>query len=181
MCRFTLQILLLVFLASLCLCGYLLGRHILNLPFRHTNDALHQRGSDFTLDFLIPAGTYLNEKITIGEVIKIRFKREKSIYEKVMRAISELIPARYRFVADMAIFFLWFFCFMTFIRIFTFIGYSRSLRTSLLLAGITYYFMPDFSTGKGDDLLFILFPLFIIAFRAYLQWRRKKKKEVLIK
>lgn len=116
--RFTLQMLLLVLLASLCLGGYLTARHILKLPFRPTNDSLHQRGSAFTLDFLIPVGTYLDEKITIGEVIQIRFKKEKSIYERVLRVISDLIPPRYRLLADLLLFCFWFFCFMTLIRVF---------------------------------------------------------------
>ena len=175
--RFTLQILLLVFLLALCLSGYLTARHVLKLPFRSTNDALHQRGSAFTLDFLIPANTYLDEKITIGEVIQIRFKKEKSFYEKILRAISDLIPPQYRLFADLILLFFWFFCFMTLLRIFTFMGYGRSLRTSLLLAGITYYFMPDFSPGRLDDSMFLVIPLLIIVLRICLLRRKVRRKE----
>lgn len=178
--RFTLQMLLLVLLASLCLGGYLTARHIFKLPFRPTNDSLHQRGSAFTLDFLIPVGTYLDEKITIGEVIQIRFKKEKSIYERVLRVISDLIPPRYRLLADLLLFCFWFFCFMTLIRVFTFMGYGRSLRASLLLGGITYYFMPDFSPGRLDDGVFLGIPLLIIAIRIYLRRRNVRRKEIEI-
>jgi len=178
--KFALQIILLLVLASFCLGGYLTVRHILNLPFRATNDTLHQKGSAFTLDFLIPAGTYLDESITIGEVITIRFKKEESSYKKFLRAFSNLIPPRYRYLADLFLFFFWLLCFMTFLRVFTFMGYGRALRGSLLLGGITYYFMPDFSPGKHDDLLFIVFALFIIVLRAYLHWRKGKKKEMII-
>jgi hypothetical protein len=178
--RFTLQILLLVLLASLCLGGYLTARHILKLPFRPPNDVLHQRGSAFTLDFLIPAGTYLNEKITIGEVIRICFEKERSLYKKVLRAISDLIPPGYRLVADLLLFLFWFFCFMTLFRIFTFMGYSRALRASLMLGGITYYFMPDFSPGKGDDIFFIVVPLLIIALQVYLLRRKERRREIEI-
>ena len=178
--RFTLQLLLLLLLTSLCLGGYLTARHLLKLPFRPTNDTLHQRGSAFTLDFLIPAGTYLDEKITIEEVIKIRFKKEGSFFEKVLRAIAGLIPPRYRLGADLLLFCFWSFCFMTLIRIFTFMGYGRSLRASLLLGGITYYFMPDFSPGKGDDILFIVVPLLIIALRIYLLWRKERRRKIEI-
>jgi hypothetical protein len=178
--RFTLQILLLVFLAALCLGGYLTARHILKLPFRPTNDTLHQRGSAFTLDFLIPAGTYIDERITIGEVIQIRFKKEKSIYERVIRALSNLIPPRYRLFADLILFCFWFFCFMALFRVFTFMGYGRSLRASLLLGGITYYFMPDFSPGRLDDIVFLGVPLLIIALRIYLLRRKERRRKIEI-
>jgi len=65
---------------------------------------------------------------------------------------------------------------MTFFRVFTFTGYGRSLRGSLVFGGITYYFMPDFSPGKGDDIVFIGLPVFIILLRAYIH--RGKEKEV---
>jgi hypothetical protein len=173
--RFTLQTVLLVLFISLCLGGYLTARHILKLPFRATNDALHQKDSSFTLDFLIPSGTYLDEKITIGEVIQIRLKKEKSIYRRVIGAISDLIPPQYRVVADLFLFFFWFFCFMVLIRIFTFMGYARSLRTSLLLAGIIYYFIPDFSPGRLDDGVFLGAPLLIVALRIYLVRRKERR------
>jgi membrane protein DedA with SNARE-associated domain len=69
---------------------------------------------------------------------------------------------------------------MTFFRIFTFMGYSRALRASLMLGGITYYFMPDFSPGKGDDILFIVVPLLIIALRIYLIWRKERRRKIEI-
>jgi len=178
--RFTLQLLLLLLLTSLCLGGYLYARHILKLPFKPTNEALHQQDSAFTLDFLIPSGTYLDERITIGEVIQIRLKKEKSIYRRVIGAISDLIPPRYRVVADLFLFFFWFFCFMVLIRIFTFMGYSRSLRTSLLLAGIIYYFIPDFSPGRLDDAVFLGIPLLIIALRICLLRSKKRRRKIEI-
>ena len=178
--RFTLQMLLLVLLACLCLGGYLTARRILKLPFRATNDAFHQKDSGFTLDFLIPAGTYLDEKITIGEVVQIRFKKEKSIYERVIRAVSELIPPRYRLVADLLLLCFWFLCFMALFRVFTFMGYGRSLRASLLLGGITYYFMPDFSPTRLDDIVFLGAPILIIALRIYLLRSRERRRNIEI-
>ena len=176
--RKVLQVIIILLLASIFLSGFLLARHILHLPFRPTNDALHQKKSAFTLDFLIPSGTYLDETITIGEVIKIRFIKEKTPYQKVLRAFFDLIPQRYRFLANLFLFLFWFLCFMTFFRVFTFMGYGRSFRVSLLFGGITYYFMPDFSPGNGDDILFIGLPLFIILLRAYIH--RGKEKEVTV-
>jgi len=178
--RLTLQLLLLLLLTSLCLGGYLYARHILKLPLRPTNDALHQEDSAFTLDFLIPSGTYLDERITIGEVIQIRFKKEGSFFEKVLRGIAGLIPPRYRLVADLLLFCFWFFCFMTLFRVFTFMGYSRALRASLLLGGITYYFTPDFSPGRLDDGVFLGVPLLIICLRIYLLRRKKRRRKIEI-
>ena len=173
--RKVLQVLIILFLAFIILSGFLLIKHILKLPFRSTNDTLHQKKSAFTLDFLIPSGTHLDEKITIGEVIKIRFTKEKAPYKKVLRAFFDLIPHRYRFLANLVLLLFWFLCFMTFLRVFTFMGYGRALRGSLLLGGITYYFMPDFSPGKGDDMLFIAIPLFIILLRIYIYKRKLRK------
>jgi len=170
------QAIILILLASVCLSGFLIVKHILNLPFRSTNDALHKKKSAFTLDFLIPSGTYIDETVTIGEVIKIRFTKEKSPYKKVLRAIFDLIPHRYRFLANLFLFLFWFLCFMTFFRVFTFMGYGRSLRGSLLFVGITYYFMPDFSPGNGDDILFIGLPLLIILLRAYIHREKERRK-----
>lgn len=173
--RTTFQVIILLLLASLCLSGYLLVRHILRLPFRSTNDTLHKRQSAFNLDFLIPSGTYLDEKITIGEVVKLRISKERPFYERVLRAFFDLIPPRYRYLADLFLFLFWLLCFMTFLRVFTFMGYGRALRGSLLLGGITYYFMPDFSPGKGDDIVFIGIPLLIIIAKAYLSHRKKRE------
>ena len=174
--RMVFQGIILLLLASLCLSGYLLVRHILRLPFRSTNDALHKRESAFNLDFLIPSGTYLDEKITIGEVIKLRISKEKPFYDRVLRAFFDLIPPGYRYLADLFLFFFWLLCFMTFFRVFTFMGYGRALRGSLLLGGVTYYFMPDFSPGRNDDIAFIGLPLFIILLRMYIL-RLKEKRE----
>ena len=129
-----------------------------------------------TLDFLIPGGTYLNEKVTIGEVIKIGLEKTSSPFEKALQPISQMIPPGYRYVGDLLLFFFWTLMFLTFFRVFTFMGYGRALRVSLLFGGVTYYFMPDFLSGSREDILFVGFPLLIIFFRFYLIRRRKAKK-----
>jgi len=172
------QLILILFFGSLCLGGFLLAKHILELPFRPTNDALHREGAAVTLDFLIPGGTYLDEKVTIGEVIKIRLKKTSGPFEKALRPFSDLIPPRYRYLGDILLFFFWTLSFLTFFRVFTFMGYGRALRASLFLGGVTYYFMPDLSPGSGEDILFVGFPLLIILFRFYLVRRKREKKKV---
>jgi hypothetical protein len=171
------QVIILLLFISLCLSGFLLVRHILQLPFSSTNDALHKRGSAFNLDYFIPSGTYLDQKITIGEVVKLRINKERSFYERVLRGFSDLIPGRYRYMADLFLFFFWFLCFMTFFRVFTFMGYGKALRGSLLLGGVVYYFMPDFSAGKSDDIAIIGLPVFIILLRIFIRRRRKRNKQ----
>jgi hypothetical protein len=173
--RIILQVLLLLFFASLCFSGYLLIRNSLQLPFRPTNDTLHNKNSPVTLDFLIPSKTYLNETITIGEVVKIRFRKEATTYERTLNILSDLIPAKYRAIADLILYLFWSFLFMTFLRIFTFMGYGRALMASLFLGGCTYYFMPDFTFGKIDDIIFIVIPLIFIFLRLYIvRWKQKK-------
>ena len=173
--RAVLQILLLLFVVLFSLSGYLLIRHLLQLPFRATNDTLHETKAPITLDFLIPAQTYLDEKITIGEVIRIRFKRESSTYETFLRTLSDLIPRKYRYIADLVLFLFWSFLFMTFLRVFTFVGYGRAFRVSLVLGGITYYFMPDLSPGRIDDVILVGIPVLIVILRGYAHRRKKGK------
>ena len=169
------QFIILLILVSSIIAGVLFVNHILKLPFRETNDAFHNKKTSFNLDFLIPGGVNIDEKITIGEVIKIRAKKESSILDKVFKGFTEIIPVRYWYLANLLLFLFWSFLFMTFFRIFTFMGYGRALRSSLFLGGCTYYFMPDFRPGRGDDLIFIGFALLIIIIRTTLKHRKKKR------
>ncbi|MEJ2024687.1 MAG: hypothetical protein P8Y00_06690, partial [Deltaproteobacteria bacterium] len=131
--------------------GYRVVTHILSLPFRPTNDTLHEERSPVNLDFLIPAGVHIDDKMTIREVMEIRFHRSTGWYEAVLVRVSEMVPRDYRYAGDAILFLFWTFLFLMFLRVFTFLGYGRALRVSLLLGGCTYYFMPDFSPGKIDD------------------------------
>lgn len=178
------QITLLLLLLAFCIMAVLLVRHVLQLPFGPTNDNLHKKGSAFTLDRFIPAGTYIDSSMTIQDVIAIRFKQETSLFKTAIRAIADLIPLRYRLILDLMQFLFWTFLWMTFFRVFTFMGYGRALRTSLLTGGIIYYYMPDLSPGKMDDALFLSIPILIILIRGYF-FRKKKlqasrKEEVRI-
>ena len=172
------QVIILLGLAFLFIAGFLFVKHILQLPFGPTNDALHKKKSAFTLDFLIPSATYIDDKMTIGDIIKVRTKREASFYEKILKSITDLIPARYRYVADFIVFLFWTFVFMTFFRVFTFMGYGRALRVSLLLGGVVYFFMPDFSPGNIDDSTFVGVPVSIVILRSYISWRKKKRDNI---
>ncbi|MBW1780385.1 MAG: hypothetical protein JRL30_06560 [Deltaproteobacteria bacterium] len=167
------QLIVLSFLVLLCIGGFFLGKTVIELPFRATNDALHKEGAPVTLDFLIPGGAYVDEQATIGDVVRVKLKKGAGPFEKVLRAVSDRIPPTYRYLGNTVFFFFWALCFMTFLRVFTFMGYARALRISLLFGGITYYFMPDLSPGAGDDLLFVLFPVLIILVRFY--WVRRSK------
>ncbi|MBU1183262.1 MAG: hypothetical protein ABIN18_29140 [Pseudomonadota bacterium] len=170
------QITLLLLLVAFCIMAVLLVRHVLQLPFGPTNENLHKKGSAFTLDRFIPAGTYIDNSMTIQDVIAIRFKQETSLLKTAIRAIADLIPLRYRLLLDLMQFFFWTFLWMTFFRVFTFMGYGRALRISLLMGGIMYYFMPDLSPGKMDDAVFLSIPILIILILGYLS--RKKKLQV---
>ena len=158
-----------------CLVAALVVNHLLNLPFRSTNDALHEKKSSFTLDFLIPASTHIDDKATIREVIRTRTAKETSTYEGMLQAITEIVPNKFLYLADLILFLFWAFLFMTVLRVFTFVGYSRALRISLLLGACVYYFMPDLSPGRIDDGFFILVAALMIVLRVILKRRRKKK------
>jgi hypothetical protein len=175
------QLILLLFLACLCAGGFFLGKHLAQLPFRASNDALHKEGALFTLDFLIPGGTYVDEKATIGDIIKIKLTKTGGPFDTFFRTLSDQIPPQYRYLCNVLLFFFWTLCFMSFLRVFTFMGYGRALRVSLLLGGIVYYFMPDLSPGYSDDIFFVLFPILIILVRAYLVQRNRDKKKIFRK
>jgi len=167
------QIILLVALIFLCVAGGLIVKHILDLPFRSANDQLHAMKAPITLDFLIPGGTYVDEKMTIGEVIRVQTGNKVSTYEQMVDSLSRFIPLSYIVIADLVMFLFWSFMFMTVIRVFTFAGYGRALRTSLFLGGVVYYFMPDFTPGSLDDAAFVVFPLLIIVSRAVSRHRKR--------
>lgn len=167
------QIILVLIFVSLLAVGYAITSHILALPFRSTNDKLHRMESIVTLDLLIPGGVYLDEKMTIGEVIKIRVYKTSPHYHKMARMLSDLIPYPYRYLANFLWFFFWFALFMTFLRVFTFLGYARAVRASLLLGGFAYYFIPDFSPGRLDDISFIGLALIVISIRFFMVRRKK--------
>lgn len=174
--RVVFQLVILMVVASLCIGAFFFVQRILQIPFRSANDTLHEKGTALTLDFLIPAGTHIDEKITIGQVINIRLTQKSSPYEAVVRALSDLIPARYAWLGNILLFFFWSFCALILLRIFTFMGYGRALRTSFLLGGVAYYFMPDFSPYSWDDILFVVCPLLVIFLRFY--WVRRKKNVI---
>jgi hypothetical protein len=168
------QITLLILFFSLSITAVVLVRDALQLPFALTNDNLHKKGSAFTLDRLIPAGFYIEGTMTIQDVIAIRLRQETSALRAALQSIADLIPLRYRLIADLVQFCFWTFLWMIFFRVFTFMGYGRALRTSLLLAGIMYYFMPDFSPGKKEDAVFLGIPILIILIRGYLYRKNRQ-------
>lgn len=168
------QSLVLIFFGAFCLSGYLFARHLLALPFRDANDALHQKEFPVNLDFLIPGGTHIDEKMTIKEVLSARFHKKTGLVDSALKSLSNHVPRNYLYVADLILFGFWAFLYLTFVRVFTFAGYGRALRVSLFLGGLTYYFMPDFSPGKTDDILVISSVLLILAVRTYFVRRRKR-------
>lgn len=171
------QIVLVMAVILLLLGAFVFFQKMLQMPFRETNDALHEKGAAFTLDFLIPAGTYIDKKITIGELAKIRISQKSSPFESAAQALSDRIPSRYIWLGNGLLFCFWSFCVLTLLRVFTFMGYGRALRSSLLMGGIIYYFMPDFALNQWEDILFILCPFLLIAGRFWFKRRKRRIKE----
>jgi hypothetical protein len=169
------QILLLAILISVLFGGYRVVTQVLSLPFRPTNDTLHEERSPVNLDFLIPAGVHIDDKMTIREVMEIRFHRSTGWYESLLGRVSGMVPREYRYAGDAILFLFWTFLFLMFLRVFTFLGYGRALRVSLLLGGCTYYFMPDFSPGKIDDGIFLGMAILLIVVRIVLSSRKKRR------
>jgi len=152
---------------------YLGYQKVISLPFRATNDYLHQRNAPVTLDFLIPGGTYIDEKMTIREVARLRFAQPKDRVEQAIRQLSEMVPLKYRLLAAAAVYLLWVLLFLAFFRLFTWARYTTALAASFFCGALVYFFMPDFVVGRWDDVGFLAWSL---ASGGALFWYRRRQR-----
>ena len=143
------------------------------MPFRATNDALHKQEAPITLDFLIPGGTHIDDKMTIGQVIRIRFEKPKGRMNNFIKKISKQIPFKYRFLGTLALYLFWTFLFLIFFRIFTWMRYVPALSISFFAGSLVYFFMPDLVLGRIDDVGFLGWA---IAFAGAGWWYARRKK-----
>lgn len=151
---------------------YLLSNKILSMEFRAANDALHQQEAPITLDFLIPGGTYVDEKMTIGEVIKLRLQKPRGRFDSFLRKFSQSIPRKYLLLATMVLYLFWVFIFLVFFRIFTWMGYRLALSISFVAGSLVYFFMPDLMFGRIDDVVFLGWA---VAFAGAGRWYSKRR------
>jgi hypothetical protein len=151
---------------------YLISHKILSMEFRAANDALHRQEAPITLDFLIPGGTYVDAKMTIGEVVKIRIQKPKKKFNSFLRKFSESIPAKYLLLGTMTLYLFWTFLFLVFLRIFTWISYSLALSISFFAGSLVYFFMPDLMFGRIDDVVFLGWA---VAFTVACRWYSKRR------
>lgn len=157
MTRKTKLLLSLVSLLCLVVAGgtlYVLGQRILAMPFRAFNDTLHQQDAPMTLDFLIRGGTYIDDEMTIGQVIKVHVDKPKGKFNRFLERISKIIPRKYLVLGSLVLYIFWTFLFLVFFRIFTWIRYSMALGISFFAGAVVYFFMPDLVLGRIDDAAF---------------------------
>jgi hypothetical protein len=156
--------------------AYFLSQRGLSLPFRQTNDMLHKMDSPVTLDFLIPSGFYIDQKVTIGEVVQHRFQKPGNRLALALTRISESVPARYRYTGTVLLYLFWTFLFLVFYRLFTWMTYASALRMSFLCGAILYFFMPDLVMGRLDDGAFLVWAMALLVMALWLRKRRAGKK-----
>jgi hypothetical protein len=147
-------------------------RKILSLPFRQTNDLLHEQGFPLTLDFLIPAGLYIDETKTVKEILHYRLNKPSKKFHLFLSKVSESIPVKYRITATTVFYLFWTLLFLVFFRIFTWMRYTTALFISFFFGATVYLFMPDFIMGKIDDSIFLGWALTLLGLR----WWTKRKK-----
>ncbi len=152
---------------------FIIGQKVFSMPFRATNDALHKQEAPITLDFLIPGGTHIDDKMTIGQVIRIRFEKPKGRMNNFIKEISRQIPFKYRFLGTLALYLFWTFLFLIFFRIFTWMRYVLALSISFFAGSLVYFFMPDLVLGKIDDVSFLGWAL---AFSGAGWWYARRKR-----
>ncbi len=150
---------------------YIGFRRILSLPFRQTNDLLHRNDFPLTLDFLIPAGFYIDKKVTVKEVLYHRIHDPGQKAHFFLSKVAESIPLKYRVAATTVFYLFWTLLFLVFFRIFTWMRYSTALILSFFLGAGVYFFMPDFIMGKIDDSIFLTWGLTLFGLRC---WKRLK-------
>lgn len=150
-------------------------RKILSLPFRQTNDLLHEQGFPLTLDFLIPAGLYIDETITVKEVLYHRLHKPSQKVHLFLSKITESIPVKYRIAVTTVFYLFWTILFLVFFRIFTWMRYTTALFISFLFGATVYFFMPDFIMGKIDDSIFLGWALTLLGLR---WWTKRRKRTV---
>ena len=148
-------------------------RKILSLPFRQTNDRLHEQDFPLTLDFLIPAGLHINETITVKEVLHYRLHKPSQKFNLFLSKVSESIPVKYRVTATVVCFLFWTLLFLVFFRIFTWMRYTTALFISFFFGAVVYFFMPDFIMGKIDDSIFLGWAFTLLGLR---WWMKRNKK-----
>lgn len=151
---------------------YIGFRKILSLPFRQTNDLLHEQSFPLTLDFLIPAGLYIDDTITVKEILHYRLHKPGKRFHLFLSKVSESIPVKYRVTTTTVFYLFWTLLFLVFFRIFTWMRYTTALFISFLFGAVVYFFMPDFIMGKIDDSIFLGWALTLLGFR----WWTKRKK-----
>ncbi len=67
--------------------------------------------------------------------------------------------------------------FMTFFRIFTFMGYFRSVRAAVFCAAVLYALLPNPTGELWDEILFLAIAVALIVIRAtWVQHKRRRKK-----
>lgn len=159
--------------------GYFSVRHVLDLPFRAVNDALHRKDAAVNLDFLIPARVHIDEKTTIGQVVKLRFSQRLPFFQTILDYALDRIPTHLRILLDALLVVFWSFLYMTFLRVFTLMRYVRAIAASLVMGGFTYWFLPDFSPGRTDDAAFLGIIAAAVAMPKLLLRRSRKKQRRL--
>jgi hypothetical protein len=152
---------------------FIVSQQVFSLPFRAANDALHKQEAPITLDFLIPGGTHIDDKMTIGQVIRIRFEKPKGRMNNFIKEVSKQIPFKYRFLGTLALYLFWTFLFLIFFRIFTWMRYALALTISFFAGSLVYFFMPDLVLGRIDDMGFLGWA---IACAGAVWWYARRKK-----
>jgi hypothetical protein len=156
---------------------YLGSRKILSLPFRQTNDLLHENGFPVTLDILIPAGFYIDEKITVKDVLYHRLNKPGQKAQLFLSKVVESIPVQYRITATTVFYLFWTLLFLVFFRIFTWMRYTTALTLSFLFGAVVYFFMPDFLLGKIDDGVFLAWALTLFGLRWWMKRKSIKREQ----
>jgi len=151
---------------------YMACQKTLALPFRSTNDMLHEKEAPITLDFLIPAGIHLDEKMTIGEVALLRFQKPRNAVTHIFDRLSRMLPVKYRIMGAVMVYLSWSFLFLVSFRLFTWMRYVKAMAMSFLCGAVVYFFMPDLIMGRLDDTAFLVWA---VGFLWALRWYSKRR------
>lgn len=148
----------------------------LNLNFKKTHDFLAKHDLGWITETIYPHPKLVGPEFTIGQVISERWKTRLTWLEQAAVKVDEMIGLRMQIILRV-VFWLWLcFVFMTFFRVFTFMGYTRSLRTALFMGALFYAMLPNPTRTTWDEYTFLSIGAGIILLRfIWVRSRRRKK------
>jgi len=117
-------------------------------------------------------------KMTIGQALDDYLNVPAGLVTQISRKIiDDFLGAQGRVIARVGLWLFFALMFMAFFRVFTFMGYFRSMRAALFSGAVLYALLPNPTGRIWDEVLFLAIATALIVIRAaYVQRKRRRRK-----